>query len=216
MSKIRILIADDHPVFRFGLNALINTEADLEVVGEAATGEEAIRLTVLKKPDVVLMDINMPGISGIEATRRISETLPKTGILIVSMLDDESVFEAIRAGARGYVVKGSEGDVTLRAIRAVAEGETIFSPGIAMKVMNYLTRKKQQEAEQPFPDLTQREREILDLIATGLTNAAIAEKLFISPKTVRNQVSEIYSKLQVANRGEAVARARDAGFGTQD
>lgn len=211
--NIKILIADDHPVFRFGLRALIATQPDMEVVGEAADGEEAVRMTVMKSPDVVLMDINMPGLSGIEATRRINDVLPKTGILVLSMLDDDSVFSALRAGARGYLVKGSEGDVTLRAIRSIAEGETIFSPGIANRVMNYLTSKQNTREKVPFPELTAREREILELIAQGLTNAAIAERLIISPKTVRNQVSEIYGKLQVASRGEAVARARDAGFG---
>ena len=212
-TRIRILVADDHPVFRFGLSALIATEPDMEVVGEAADGQEAVRMAVMKSPDVVLMDINMPVLSGIEATRRITELLPKTGILVISMLDDDSVFSALRAGARGYLVKGSEGDVTLRAIRSIAQGETIFSPGIARRVMNYLTNKQNTKEVDPFPELTPREREILDLIARGLTNAAIAEQLIISPKTVRNQVSEIYGKLQVASRGEAVARARDAGFG---
>lgn len=213
LEKIKILIADDHPVFRFGLGALIATQPDMEVVGEASGGEEAVRLTVLKAPDVVLMDINMPGLSGIEAARRITEMRPGTGILVISMLDDDTVFSALRAGARGYLVKGSEGDVTLRAIRSIAEGETIFSPAIANRVMNYLTYKQGTPDQVPFPELTAREREILELIAQGLTNAAIAERLVISPKTVRNQVSEIYAKLQVASRGEAVARARDAGFG---
>ncbi len=211
--RIRVLIADDHPVFRFGLQALMGTEPDLEVIGEASSGDEAVRMAVMEAPDVVLMDINMPGLTGIEATRRIIEARPDTGILIISMLDDDSVFSALRAGARGYLVKGSEGDVTLRAIRSIAKGETIFSPGIAQRVMNFLANKPASENKEPFPELTPREREILDLIAQGLTNAAIAENLVISPKTVRNHVSEIYGKLQVASRGEAVARARDAGFG---
>jgi len=213
ITPIRILIADDHPVYRFGLNALITTEPDMIVIGEAASGDEAVDMALRLKPDVILMDINMPGLNGIEATRRVTDELPETGILIISMLDDDSVFSALRAGARGYLVKGSEGDAALRAIRSVAIGEAIFSPGIAGRVMAYLANPLAAIKKATFPELTPREREILELIAQGLTNQAIADRLVISPKTVRNQVSEIYSKLQVASRGEAVARARDAGLG---
>ncbi len=210
---IKILIADDHPVFRFGLKALLATEPDLDVIGEARTGAEAVALAAELTPDVILMDINMPDLNGIEATRQIIATRPETGILIISMLDDDTVFSAMRAGARGYLLKGSEGEVTLRAIRAVASGEAIFSPGIAGRVMQLFTEGNPKQKADPFPNLTEREREILELIAQGMTNAAIAERLFLSPKTVRNQVSEIYSKMQVASRGEAIARARDAGLG---
>ncbi|HNB51183.1 MAG TPA: response regulator transcription factor [Anaerolineales bacterium] len=211
MTPIKILIADDHPVFRFGLKALIATEPDLEVVGEAATGKDAVVLANKLTPNLILMDINMPNLNGIEATQQIVQTRPDIGILILSMLDDETVFSAMRAGARGYLLKGSEGDATIQAIRVVAEGGTIFSPGIAERVMAYFSRGKRKA--DPFPELTNREREILDLIARGLTNQAIADQLVISPKTVRNQVSEIYSKLQVASRGEVVVKAKDAGFG---
>lgn len=211
MTPIKILIADDHPVFRFGLKALIATEPDLEVVGEAATGKDAVVLANKLTPNLILMDINMPNLNGIEATQQIVQTRPDIGILILSMLDDETVFSAMRAGARGYLLKGSEGDATIQAIRVVAEGGTIFSPGIAERVMTYFSRGKRKA--DPFPELTNREREILDLIARGLTNQAIADQLVISPKTVRNQVSEIYSKLQVASRGEVVVKAKDAGFG---
>lgn len=212
-DPIRILIADDHPVYRFGLKALIATESDMLVIAEASSGGEAVDLALRLKPDIILMDINMPGLNGLEATRQISRELPDAGILIISMLDDDSVFSALRAGARGYLVKGSEGDAALRAIRSVAEGEAIFSPGIAGKVMAYLTNPRTETRAEVFPELTPREREVLELIARGLTNQAIAEQLVVSPKTVRNQVSEIYSKLQVASRGEAIAKARDAGVG---
>ena len=208
---MKILIADDHPVFRFGLKTLIATEPDLEVVGEAANGARAIALAAELAPDVILMDINMPGVNGIEATRQITGARPGTGILILSMLEDETVFAAMRAGARGYLLKGAEGDATVQAIRTVAEGGTIFSPCIAERVLAFFARDRSQA--EPFPQLTHREREILGLIAQGLTNQAIADRLVLSPKTVRNQVSEIYGKLQVASRGEAVARARDAGLG---
>ena len=210
-TPIRILIADDHPVFRFGLKALLATEPDLEVIGEAPTGKNAVALAADLTPDVILMDINMPDLNGIEATRQIIQAHPNTGILILSMLDDDTVFSAMRAGARGYLLKGSEGDATVQAICIIAEGGTIFSPGIAERVMAYFSRG--QRNPDPFPELTDREREILELIAKGLTNQAIADRLILSSKTVRNQVSEIYSKLQVASRGEAMAKARDAGLG---
>ena len=210
-TPIRILIADDHPVFRFGLKALLATEPDLEVIGEAPTGKDAVALAADLTPDVILMDINMPDLNGIETTRQIIQAHPNTGILILSMLDDDTVFSAMRAGARGYLLKGSEGDATVQAIRIIAEGGTIFSPGIAERVMAYFSRG--QRNPDPFPELTDREREILELIAKGLTNQAIADRLYLSPKTVRNQVSEIYGKLQVASRGEAVAKAKDAGLG---
>ena len=220
MNAIRILIADDHPVFRFGLRALLNAMPDTEVVGEVTTGEAAIALATSAQPDVILMDINMPGVNGIEATRRIRETNPDIRILMVTMLEDDSVFAAMRAGARGYVVKGAEPAEVLRAIRAIADGEAIFSPGIAERLMHYFATPpatagdSTRSAGAPvFPDLTEREREVLTLIAQGLTNSAIAERLVLSPKTVRNYITEIFSKLQVADRAQAIIRARDAGLG---
>jgi DNA-binding NarL/FixJ family response regulator len=216
MNPIRIIIADDHPVFRFGLRALLQTEPDTEVVGEATTGQEAIALAAELKPDIILMDLNMPDISGIEATRRILQKNPDVGILIITMFDDDSVFAAMRAGARGYLLKGAEGEETLRAIRAVANGEAIFSPAVAKRVMQFLAQPPSAEPEPAFPDLTPREREVLALLAQGLTNHAIAERLVLSPKTVRNHVSNIFSKLQVADRAEAIIQAREAGLGRED
>lgn len=217
MSRIRVLIADDHPVFRYGLRALLGAEsATMEVVGEATTGEEAVTLAAQVRPEVILMDVNMPGINGIEATRRIVTMTPEIAILMLTMFDDdESVFAAMRAGARGYLLKGAEGDETIRAIHTVSKGEAIFSPAIARRLMNYFAAPQAQtHAPSPalFPQLTEREREVLALLAQGYTNPAIAELLVLSPKTVRNHVSTIFSKLQVAGRAEAIIRARDAGL----
>jgi DNA-binding NarL/FixJ family response regulator len=213
-EPIRILIADDHPIFRFGMRTLLTALPDFTVVGEAMTGEETIRLTNELRPDLVLMDINMPGLNGIEATTRIREQQPHTAILMVTMLDDESVFSAMRAGARGYLLKGAEPAETLRAIRAVASGEAIFSPGVAERLLEYFAHPPVMPAQQAtFGDLSEREREVLTLIAQGLTNAAVAERLVLSPKTVRNYISEIFSKLQVANRVQAILRAKEAGLG---
>ena len=210
---IRILIADDHPVFRFGLRALLDAEACTEVVGEAKTGQEAVDLAASLKPNVVLMDINMPDLNGIEATRQIVADQPDTAVLIITMFDDERVFAAMRAGARGYLLKGAEGEETMRAIRAVAGGEAIFGPTAAERLIKFFAAAPQDAVAPAFPDLTPREREILNLIAQGLTNTAIAERLVLSPKTVRNQVSTVFSKLQVASRAEAIVRAREAGLG---
>lgn len=212
-SRIRVLIADDHPVFRFGLRALLETEDDIEVVGEATTGAQAVALAAELKPAVILMDLNMPELSGLDATRRILEIHPDTGILVITMFDDDSVFAAMRAGARGYVLKGAEGEETVRAIRAVANGEVIFSPAVAARVVQFLAQPPQTDAGLPFPELTSREREVLDLMAEGLTNTAIAGRLVLSPKTVRNHVSNIFGKLQVADRTQAIIRAREAGLG---
>ena len=213
---IRILIADDHPVFRFGLRALLESQPDMVVLAEVESGEEAVQMALSLQPDIVLMDVNMLGLNGIEATRRIVANDSDTDILIITMFDDDTVFSAMQAGARGYLLKGAQGEETLRAIRAVANGEVIFSSGIASQMMAYFARDMKTVADAPFPDLTPREREILELLAQGLTNTAIAEKLILSPKTIRNQVSNIFSKLQVASRSEAVIKAREAGLGQQE
>ena len=214
MDGIRILIADDHTLFRGGLKALLASLPDAEIVGEASNGEEAIALAAQLQPDVVLMDIQMPGVNGIEATRRILETSPHVGVLMLTMFeDDDSVFAAMRAGARGYILKGAgQADLT-RAIQAVGSGEALFAPGVAQRLLAYLGTPRGRAQEHIFPELTEREREVLNLIAAGNNNATIANKLVLSPKTVRNHISNIFSKLQVADRAEAIIRAREAGMG---
>lgn len=210
---IRILIADDHTLFRDGLRALLGSVPDTEVVGEAATGEEAIVQATTLSPHVVLMDIQMPGMNGIEATLRILQANPAVGIVVLTMFeDDDSVFAAMRAGARGYVLKGADQAEMLRAIRAVASGEAIFGPAIAHRLLAFFAAKP-STPPLPFPDLTNREREVLDLLAAGHANVEIANRLYLSPKTIRNHVSSIFSKLQVADRAQAIVRAREAGLG---
>ena len=215
MSRpIRILIADDHPLFRAGLCALLESIPDTEVAGEAATGEEAVEAAVALVPDVVVMDINMPGLNGIDATRRIVDASEDVKVLVMTMHDDdEAVFAAIRAGARGYQLKGAAQDETLRAIRSVANGEAIFGPGIADRLQRFLATPPALDPTQAFPQLTDRELEILQLLAERRTNAEIAAQLFLSQKTVRNYVSAIFAKLQVADRAEAGLLARAAGLG---
>ena len=213
MEPLRVLIADDHLLFRDGLRALLNAAPDAELVGEATTGEEAVALAAELQPDVVLMDIQMPGGNGIEATRRIVRDSPHVRVLMVTMYeDDNSVFTAMRAGARGYLLKGAKYDEVLRAIRAVGAGEAIFSPAIATRLMDYFANIRPAAPPQVFPELSDREREILALIAQGHKNADIAERLYLSPKTVRNHVTNILDKLQVADRAQAIIRAREAGL----
>lgn len=213
-DTFQVLIADDHQLFRDGLRALILSAPDMEVVGEASTGKEAIQMAAESKPNVILMDVQMPDMDGIEATHALLQVNPDINVLMVTMFeDDQSVFAAMRAGARGYVLKGAKHDEMLRAIRAVGSGEAIFSPDIASKMMNFFAFSRSAASPEIFSDLTEREREILALIARGQSNAEIAENLFISVKTVRNHVSNIFNKLQVADRAQAALRARDAGFG---
>ena len=214
---IRILIVDDHPLMREGLRALVASVPEIEVVAEAADGAAARREAQLAAPDVVVMDLHMPGGNGVEATRAILAAVPSTRVLVLTMFeDDDSVFAAMRAGASGYLVKGAQQDEILRAIRSVAAGEAIFGPSVARRIIAFFAAgggPARDPAAVPFPDLTNREREVLDRIAAGRGNATIARELVISPKTVSNHITAIFAKLQVADRAEAIVRARDAGLG---
>jgi DNA-binding NarL/FixJ family response regulator len=212
MSPIRVVLVDDHPVVLGGLRALLDSLPDFEVVGTATDGEAGVREVVLTKPDVVLMDIRMPGIDGLEATRRIRESANGVAVLVLTMFDDDdTVFGAMRAGAQGYLLKGADQAEIDRAIRAVVAGEAIFSPGVAQRVLGYFAAPP--PVADPFPDLTAREREVLDLMAAGERNQAIADRLFLSPKTVANHISSIFVKLAVADRSAAIVRARRGGLG---
>ena len=213
--SIRIVLADDHPVVRGGLRALLGTIADFEVVGEAADGDAAVRETQLLRPDLVLMDVRMPGLGGVEATRRIREVAPDTAVLVLTMYDDDAtVLTAMQAGARGYLLKGAEQDEIVGAIRAVVSGQAIFGPGIAGRVLDYFAAPR-VPTTQPFPQLTERERDILDLLASGLRTAVIAQRLCLAPKTVSNHLTNVFAKLEVADRTEAILRAREGGLGRQ-
>jgi DNA-binding NarL/FixJ family response regulator len=214
VESIRILIADDHAFYREGVRAMLRDEPGLEVVGDAASGDVVIARARELRPDVILMDIKMPGLNGIEATRQILSANPQIGVLIVTMFeDDDSVFAAMRAGARGYLLKDADQDELVQAIHGVQRGAAIFGPAIAQRMIQYFSLPRPTMAERAFPELTERERELLNLIALGHSNAEIAARLVLSLKTVQNHVSNIFGKLQVADRAEAISRARDAGLG---
>lgn len=217
MDPVRLLVVDDHTLFRDGLRALFGSIDDIDVVGEASNGEQAVSQVAELRPDIVLMDVQIPEVNGIEATRRIVSAHPDVGVIVVTMLEDnDSVFAAMRAGARGYILKGADQDEMLRAIRSVAAGEALFGADIADRLVAFFNDARRPPGDPAFPELTEREREVLDLIAKGWTNAKIAEALVISTKTVSNHCSNIFSKLQVADRTQALLRAREAGLGRTD
>lgn len=211
-TRLRAVVADDHPLVREGLRALLSLSTDIDVVGEAMTGEQAVDVVLDARPDVTVMDLEMPDGSGVDATRKICAAWPDARILVLTMHDhDASVFAAMRAGARGFVLKHAAPAEVIRAVRAVAAGEAIFSPAIASRLVGFFSATRAQAV--PFPELTEREREVLEQIARGEANAQIARKLVVSPKTVRNHITNIFMKMQVADRAEAIARARDVGLG---
>src|ERR687890_125691 len=214
-DSVRVHIAEDHPLFREGMRGRLQRVADITVVGEAASGEEAVELARNLEPDVILMDIKMPGLNGIEATREILRSSPRgVGVLVLTMFeDDDSVFAAMRAGARGYLLKDSGGEGVVHAIRAVASGEAVFGPGVAERIIGFFSVPRSSAPQRAFPELTEREEEVLSLVAQGKSNQEISRQLFVRLKTVRNHVSNILTKLQVADRAQAVIRARDAGMG---
>jgi DNA-binding NarL/FixJ family response regulator len=210
--EVRVVIADDHPVVRSGLSALLASVPSIVVAGLAATGREAVQAAVTLRPDVLVMDIQMPELSGVAATQEIAKAAPAVAVLMLTMFDDDdSVFAAMRAGARGYVLKGAQQEEIVRAIEAVASGEAIFGPGIARRVLGLASATPSAEA--PFQELSGRERQVLDFIAAGVRNAEISRRMSIAPKTVANHISAIFAKLQVADRNEAIVIARDAGLG---
>jgi DNA-binding NarL/FixJ family response regulator len=214
-ERLRILLADDHPLFRDGLKALLASVGDVDLVAEASTGSEVVERALELQPDVVVMDLHMPEVNGIEATRRVVESSPHVGVLVLTMVeDDDAVFAAMRAGARGYLLKGSNQEEIVHAVRAVGTGEAVFGPAIAARLIEYFSSSP-SGPPQAFPELTQREREVLELIAQGEGNAAIARRLVISQKTVRNHVSNIFTKLRVADRAQAIVKAREAGIGIE-
>lgn len=213
-APIRLLVADDHPLFRRGLRTLLETVPGFVVVGEAEQGEQAIAQALTLHPDVVLMDLQMPGTGGIAATRAIADAAPDVRVLVLTLFDDDaSLFAALRAGARGYVLKETDEPELVRAIRAVANGEAIFGPAVAGRVLAWFAAPRAAAPPPAFPELTERERDVLRLIAQGRANPVIARQLGLAPKTVANHVSAIFAKLQVADRAEAMLRARDAGLG---
>ena len=215
-TPIRVLVADDHRLFRDGLRALLNSAPDLEVVGEAGDGEEVVEKASAVRPDVILMDLQLPGLNGVEATRRILRSQPNVNVLVLTMFEDtDTVLAAMRAGARGYILKDTDEEALLRSVRAVASGEALFGPAVAERLMRYLAEATPPSGRAAFPELTDREREVLSLLAQGLSNQAVADRMGISLKTARNHVSNILGRLQVADRTEAVARARAAGLGAE-
>ena len=215
-EALRVLVADDSSDFREGIRALLSSVDGLELVGEAVDGDAAVAVALDAHPDVVLMDLHMPGRNGIEATRAIVSAAPHIAVLVLSMHeDDDSVFSAVRAGARGYLVKGARQAELLRALRTVADGGAVFGPVIARRMIGFFDAAASAASATPFPDLTAREREILDLVARGWSNQQIAAQLGLSIKTIRNHVSSVFTKIQVVDRAQAIVKAREAGIGSR-
>ncbi|EWT01192.1 LuxR family transcriptional regulator [Intrasporangium oryzae NRRL B-24470] len=215
-GPIRVVLVDDHPVYRDGLAALLDSGDGIAVVGTAGDGREALAVVAAARPDVVVMDVQMPVMDGVEATRRITASTPGTGVVVLTMSEeDETLFLAIQAGARGYLLKGANQAQIVQAISAVAQGGVIFGPALARRIADFFAAGPARTGglDEPFPQLTPREREVLDLVAAGRSNSQIASTLYLAPKTVRNNVSAIFAKLHVADRAEAIVRARDAGLG---
>ncbi len=214
-EPIAVLIADDHPIYRDGLASLLDPLPGIDVVGRAADGVEAVEQALARRPDVIIMDLQMPRLNGIEATRRVLAELPGTGVLVITMGEDEStVFSAITAGARGYLLKGADADEVVQAIRTVHGGGVVFGASLAQRIARvFASGPAAAGTPAVFPELTEREREILDLVAAGLSNSDIAARLYLSPKTVRNNVSAILAKLQARDRSAAIVTAREAGLG---
>lgn len=211
---IRVLIVDDHPVVRSGLSAVLSSLGDFDVVAVAANGREAVREAVIHQPDVVLMDLHMPEVDGFSAIRELGRVAPSVQVCVLTMFDDDdSLFAAMSAGARGYVLKGAEQEDIARAVRAIAAGEIIFGPGVAIRVISQLTSTPNSAATTPFPYLTSRELEVLDLLAAGMPTVTIAARLAVAPKTVSNHVSNILVKMRLTDRTQAAVTARDAGLG---
>jgi len=211
-GQVRVVLADDHPVVRDGLSALLSSVPGIEVVGVAATGREAVRAAVLDRPDVLVLDLQMPDLDGVGAAREIRRSAPSVAVLMLTMFDDDdSVFAAMRAGARGYLLKGASQQEIIRAIHAVAAGEAIFGPGVARRVLEQLSGPT--TPDEPFPELTRRERQVLELLVTGLSSTTIGQQLGLATKTVANHTSAVFAKLQVHDRADAIARARRAGLG---
>ena len=211
---IRVVVADDHPVFRYGLMAVLDGTDGIQTVGEAEDGDRLLELVALERPDVVITDLQMPGLDGVAATRELLALAPGTGVLVLTLHDDDaSVVAALRAGALGYLVKGADRAEIVRAVQAVAAGEAVYGPSVAQRIVGFYTGVQERYSAQVFPQLTNREREVLDLVAAGCGNHAIAARLHLSEKTVRNHLSALLLKVGAPDRAALVAAARDAGMG---
>ncbi|HUR13990.1 MAG TPA: response regulator transcription factor [Mycobacteriales bacterium] len=214
VPAVRVVLADDHPMVRYGITAVLADAQEVQVVGEASDGRELLAAVTQHRPDVVVTDLDMPGMSGAEATRELRSAHPEVAVLVLTLHeDDESLFAALRAGARGYLLKGADRAELVRAILSVASGEAVYGAAVASRIVQFFTGAREEYAAQVFPELTDRERDVLSLLAAGRRNSAIAAELGLSDKTVRNHVSNVLLKLQVPDRTAAALKARDSGLG---